>query len=120
MSANISTFAVKVKIKSEPYEYYARFGKRISHEIIKMFHFERRSPQQAIQAGRRYGEVVSCEKVNIDEVKDALYSIEDMQLDYQSDVYVKGDSNKNMTTDEMVWRKRNLRRGNMHKDKNND
>jgi hypothetical protein len=106
-----TTFEVRVRVKSEPFEYYSRFGKRISHEVVKMFHFDRNKPEQAIEAGQRYGEVISCCKVKSEEI---IGNIENMKLD-QPTLY---DKPRNaMLLDEQIWRKRNNRRANLGKDK---
>lgn len=107
-------FEVKVKVKGIPFEYYSRYGKYISHEVIKMFHFQRRTQEQAIEEGKRYGDVISCCKVK---AEDSLKSIEALELN-QDTVYDQGNPYQSaMAMDSMIWKKRNKRRENLHKDK---
>jgi predicted HTH domain antitoxin len=115
MSSTLTYFEVEVMVRGIPYEYYSRFGKRIGHDIVKMFHFERRTPEQAVEAGKRYGEVLTCRKADREKI---LGSVDGMSIDPIPTIYDNGNPYKNaMAMDDMIWKKRNIRRANLDKDK---
>lgn len=110
-ATTFGTYQVRVEVRGETYEYYARYGKRISHTVIKMFHFDRRTPQQAIDEGAKHGKVISCCKVDYEVIAG---NPENTQID-QHTIY---DRPLNaVTLDEQIWKKRNIRRANLQKDK---
>ena len=114
MSTNTTTYEVRVKVRGAPIEYYARYGRVIYKDIIKMLHFNVRTPKQATDRACKYGEVLSCRKVDKDSM---IGNIEKIQLEPQ-DVYAMGNPYNNaLAMDEMIWNKRNNRRNNLHKDK---
>jgi hypothetical protein len=117
MGMNINVYEVRVQIKGQPFEYYSRFGKRISNDIEKIFHFERNKPEQAIEEGRRYGKVINCRKVKY---SDVLGEIEGMKLNPQPSIYAQGNPYKSaIAMSDMIWEKRNIRRLNaQQKDRN--
>ena len=108
MGTNVSVYEVRVQIKGQPFEYYSKYGKRISHEIEKIFHFERNRPKQAIEAGRKYGKVINCRKVKY---SDVLGNIESIKLEPQPSIYGQGNPYNNaIAMGDMIWKKRNIRR----------
>jgi hypothetical protein len=114
MNTTITTFELRVRVRGVPYEYYARFAKRISHDVVKMFHVQRRTPEQAVEVGRKYGEVLTCRKVNRDKV---LGSAENIRLEPQNIYVPEVQYNSALAMDEMIWKKRNIRRNNIQRDK---
>ncbi len=116
MSTNVSTFEVRVRQKGVvPIKILNWDEGRKFKKVLKMFHIERRTRRQAIEEAERYGDVVSCRKV--DASRD-IGSIENLTIDNEKYIPV----NVNLYTsaiamDEMVWKKRNKRIHNRHKDK---
>ena len=116
MSANVTTFEVRVRVKGQPLAYHDYHGEYKYNKILKMLHIVRRTSNQAIVAARKYGEVVSCRKVDIGAM---VGNIEHIKLD-QATVYDSGNPYKTaVAMDEMVWNKRNKRINNVYKDKKN-
>lgn len=89
-------------------------GAMIQETIIKMLHIERRTHEQAKKEGEKHGKVISVQKLQVERI---VGNPENMRLD-QASVYDMGNPYPNaVSMDEMVWRKRNIRRKNMKKDK---
>lgn len=108
-------YEVRVEVSGSDYEYYSRFGKRICHSIVKMFHFEKNKPEQAIESGQKYGRVISCRKANRDRI---LGNAECTKLEPQPNLYEMGNPYQTaIHMDDMIWKKRNLRRANLPLDK---
>ena len=123
MSENVPTFEVRVEVEIGQAEYkpicYYGKGEWAKTKILKMFHFARRTPEQAIKAGRKRGKVVSCRKLDMEKLRG---NIENLHLDQES-VYDLGNPYSNaVTMGEMPWRKqrRSSRLKNKVKDKSNE
>ena len=68
--SNITTFEVCVEVKKHGTNHFSHYmGMYLSDQITKLFHFDRRTPEQAIKAGQKYGRVLSCHKVNVDKMR---------------------------------------------------
>ena len=116
MSANISTFEVRIRTKGQLLAYHDYHGEYKYSKMLKMLHIVRRTAAQAIAVAKKHGEVVSCRKVDIVAM---VGNIENIKLE-QSTVYEAGNPYKSaLAMDDMVWKKRNKRLDNSHKDKNN-
>jgi hypothetical protein len=126
MSSNVTTFEVRVRVDSgkpeyKPIKYSSKvkgyYGKVewACEQVVKMFHIPARTHEQAKKIARRkYGEPISCHKLD---VMSHLSNIENLKLD-QPVLYGAGSPYKNaIAMDEKIWEKRNKRRNNMHKDK---
>lgn len=124
MSGSLTTFEVRVEVDKgqEHYGYYpvrkgsnAFKGVIVQDTIIKMYHYDRRTPKQAIQEAQKHGTVLSCRKADIERIGG---NPENTKLE-QSPIYGSGSPYQDaISMDEMVWNKRNKRRKNLHKDKN--
>jgi len=109
MSSNLTAFQVEVLVRGKmPNEYYSRFSCYVYDEVIKMFHKWARTPKQALNKCKKYGTPISVRKVDV-----SVMHKDFEQLPIQNEVY----NSDAIRMDEMIWRKRNGRRGNMHKDK---
>lgn len=63
MSANITTFEVKVLFRDKNSKYYrCDLGKHCSREIIKMVYIEARTLAQAFEKAVKYGRPISANK----------------------------------------------------------
>ena len=82
---------------------------------IKMLHFETRTQEQARIKGEKFGHVRSVRKANIDRLRG---NPEHTKLDVIPDkIQLDVSYNKAVAMDEMVWIKRQKRRGSMVKEK---
>jgi hypothetical protein len=112
MGASLPTFEVRVKVKSGSKRYQSFLGTYVQDEMTRMFHKEARSGEQAMQKCEKYGRPVSARKVDRENIQG---HIENLKLDQpQENPYENA-----IAMDEMIWRKRNIRRDNLHKDKPN-
>ncbi len=119
MSANVATFEVKVRVSvgKEEYKPICYYGKAewARDKICKMFHIKARTQDKAEKIARKkYGEPISCRKVN---VYDMLGNPENIKLE-QPTVYGVNPYKNAVAMDEMIWEKRNKRIKNAYKDKN--
>ena len=127
MSANTTVFEVEVKVLQgrsdfKPIKYSSKVkglyckSELVRGQIIKMFHIESRTPEQAMQKGRKYGEPVSCRKMD---VLSSLSSIEKLSLE-QPTIYGKGNPYKSaVAMGEMVWNKQRKNRDYFLKNRDN-
>jgi len=116
----VSKFDVVVLVKDDSERvkpYYNGFnGLYRNWEEHKMKHIDARTPKQAKNKAEKYGKVLSVRK----HVATRRYEqIENIQLDQEPLLPLKTQVSKAIIMDEMIWKKRNIRRNNMHKDKNN-
>ena len=122
MSENLTTFEVIVEVeRGNHYGYHpvykgsnAKKGAFIKDTILKMFHFDRRTPRQAINAGMKHGKVLHCRKADAQAM---LGNPEKIVLDQTIAFGVNNPYKNAIAMDEMIWQKRNKRRTNSFKDK---
>lgn len=120
MGANITTFEVRVAVydgrkkEYKPLNYYGK-GEWIGKRIVKMFHIDARTHEQAKDIARKcYGKPLSCRKMD---AASMLADIENIKLDQADAFGANNPYSSAVAMDEMVWLKRNKRRANMQKDK---
>lgn len=112
MSAMLTTF--EALVKSNRIWVETRKGK---HPLVKMYHIEARTHQQAREKAKKYGEPIRVQKA------DPLVMFGDIEhLPLQNDIYIPGGQYSEMTYSPLnysnkVYEKRNKRRNNMHRDK---
>lgn len=111
MSANIATFEVRVKVKSgTSKEYNSELGKWVYDEMVRMFHKDARTGIQAMEKCRKYGIPLSARKV------DTVAMHGDFEkFPINNNLYL--NNSNAVAMDEMIWRRRNVRRDNLHRDK---
>jgi hypothetical protein len=114
MSANVTTYEVRVKVRSnKPVGYLNIRGCYHYDEVIKMFHKIARTPHQALNKCKKYGIPISVKKVDVQIMHK---NFEELPL--LNKVYMEDTQYKNaMAMDEMIWEKRNKRIDNKYKDK---
>jgi len=111
MSTNVATYEIKVRVKEgKQIGYRCDNTSFVFREVIKMFHKEARTPKQALEKCRKYGEPLSVRKV-------ILHSVFNDFPKLMADMHIPTKSNA-IKTDERIWEKRNVRRKNMYRDKN--
>lgn len=118
MSCNVAVFEVRVEIKSEkPIKWHSwKDGVEYAKKRI-MLHIERRTRKQAKHEAAKYGKVLSCRQVSrADVLEREAERIDSLPLDNKLYVNVSPYSSA-VAMDEFVWKKRNIRRKNMIKDK---
>jgi len=103
---------VRVCIKGTPVNYAHNFGEFIYNKTIKMFHFDTRTQEQAIQKGAKHGEVLSCHK--FDRTRKLEY-VNNLKLDQIP--LVTNQYKDAIAMDEMIWQKQIKKRKNLYKDK---
>ena len=115
MGANLTTFEVRVRITGGlPIRYLDNYGQNQYPKEIKMFHVEARTSKQAINIKKKLGEIVSCRKTQVDRI---VGNIESLPLN-QDTMYSLGNPYEDaVAMNDMIWKKRNKRRKNIHKDK---
>lgn len=109
MSSNLTAFEVRVSVKGNKSSgYNSANGCYCFDETIKMFHKWARTAKQAMDRCRKYGKPISVRKVDVS----VMYK-DFEKLPLLNDMY----NSHAIALDEMIWRKRNGRGNNMHKDK---
>ena len=96
MSANMLTYEVRVIIRDENSQYYrCDIGKTVKREIVKMFHIEARTIDQAFNRANKYGRPISAKKISMEntlasiEAKDAngdYLILKDLKIPYKNAV----------------------------------
>ncbi len=119
MSANVSTFEIRVRQRSEqPIKILNWDDNKKYHKILKMFHIQRRTREQAIGEARKYGQVISCRKVDLTR---GIGSIEKFPIENEKYVpqFVPDKFQSAIAMDSMIWKKarRSKRLSDNHKDK---
>ncbi len=111
MSSNLQTYEVTVRVKGNPTEFWD--GKYLHRykigKLLQMFHIEARTHKIAKERAKRYGYPIAVRKANVDRIKG---NIENLKLDQGENPYPTA-----ISMDEMIWQKRNIRRNNLHRDK---
>lgn len=97
---SLLTYEVKVKVR--------QMGQRYK---LRVYHIEAPDGKRACQRAKKYGEPLTAHKVD----KDALFgNIENLPIaEFNPSLNSVSPA---IAMDEMVWRKRNKRRRNSHKD----
>jgi len=120
MRGLLQTFEVLVEV---PIKGSRHFSYRVGHHIEstthhKMFHFDVRTPDQAIRRAEKHGRPVSCRKVNVDKIE---FNVDNLfeQIRYgATNPYPNA-----IAMDEMIWKKKGKRQdriNNKEKDGNGD
>lgn len=112
MSNTLTTFEVKVKVKNSAKHYSSFLGMHVQDEIIKMFHRDARTGEQAMKGCEKHGRPISVRKADISKMQG---NPENLKLD---EMFVNPYENA-IAMDEMIWKKRNTRIKNRGKDKEN-
>lgn len=103
MSITITTYEVKVKIKSGIERYSSFLGMYIQDEIIKMFHKDARTSEQAMQKCEKYGRPISAHKADVSKMYGNMEALPLMQEPYGG-----GNLYENaIAMDEFIWKKKN-------------
>lgn len=120
MTSHIIKFDVVVLTKDNPDKvkpYYSGFGigDYRNWEERKMKHIDARTHEQAKKKAEKYGRVLSVRK----HISTRSYGkIENIKLDQEPLPLIVPQFSKAIAMDEMIWKKRNVRRNNMQRDKN--
>ena len=115
----IQKYEVEVLVKDNPDRvkpHYSSFqGLYRNWEERKMKHVDARTPAQAANKARKYGKVLSVRK----HVSSRRFEkIEHIDIERTQPELVKPTFSQAIALDEMIWKKRNVRRKNMYRDKN--
>lgn len=110
MNDTLSTFEVKVKIKSGTKYYSSFLGMYVQDETVKMFHKDARTGDQAMKRCEKYGRPISVRKADIVKM---IGDMGNLKLD---EMFVNPYENA-IAMDEFVWKKRNIRIKNRGRDK---
>ena len=110
MKNTLITYEVRVRVKSGIPHYSSLLGMYIQDEIVKMFHRDARTGEQAMQGCEKHGRPISFRKADIARMQGnpEKLKLDEMLLNPYEDA---------IAMDEFVWKKRNLRRKNSEKDK---
>lgn len=111
MRNTLTTYEVKVKVKRGIPYYSSLLGMYIQDEIVKMFHRDARTGEQAMRGCEKHGRPISVRKADIERMQGnpERLKLDEMLLNPYEDA---------IAMDEFVWKKRNLRRANLGRDKN--
>ncbi len=114
MSVNVATFEVRVKIRGDkPIRYHPWKDGEEYLKVIKTYHIERRTAEQAVKAVNGIGTVLSCRKLDVTQIAG---NIESLPLDNAK--YVNLSPYKSaVAMEEMIWDKHKKRRKNLLKEK---
>lgn len=105
MGNNIRTYEVRVEVEKKGSSHFSsHVGKHIQNKIIKMFHVDARTHEQAMQKVEKRGRPISARKVNVEEMG---INIENLLL--REPYGAKNPYPDAIAMDEMVWRKKNKR-----------
>jgi predicted aconitase len=108
MSVSITTY--EAWVKSNRFWVHTKQGK---HPMVRMYHIDARTNEQAREKAKKYGEPIRVQKAK---TEDMFGEFELLPL--RNDVYQNGNPyDSAVALDEMIWLKRNKRRNNMYKDK---
>ncbi len=96
---SVQTFEVRVEVKRKGSRHFSsHVGKYIEEGIVKMFHIDARTPDQAWEKAKKRGHPVSCRKVDAEKIMDRTILIEPLNP-YPNAVAM----------DEMIWKKKTKR-----------
>ncbi len=115
MSGQLTTFEVKVKIKTGLKNYSSFLGMFVQNEITKMFHRDARTGGQAMKMCEKYGRPISAHKADVSKM---LGNIENLPLEQEP--YSDGNPYESaIAMDEFIWNKKERKRriNNQIKDK---
>lgn len=115
MSAILTMYEIRVRVKTSPYPkgYNCKNGCYFYDEIIKTFHKEAKTPEQAKARCKEYGRPISVRKVDVSTMHKDFE-----KLPLLNGVYQDGNPYEHaIAMDEMIWEKRNKRRSTMQKEK---
>ncbi len=102
MGSSLQTFEVKVMVKIKGSKHFSwNRGKYIENGIVKMFHKDARTGEQAMRKCEKYGHPISVRKVDVERIK----SLPSLPLGYGL-VNPYPDA---IALDEMPWRRKNKR-----------
>jgi len=105
MSSLLTTYEVKVKVKTGLKRYQSFLGMFVQDEIVKMFHQDAKSPRQAMQKCEKYGVPISVHKADIT----AMFGNPE-KLSLLEEPYSSGNPYETaIAMDEMIWQKKENR-----------
>ncbi len=101
MSSDIQTFEVRVKVKRRGSRHFSSHaGMYIDQAVIKMFHIEARSHEQASQRCEKHGRPISVRKVDVGRIR----PISSLVLPVVENPYPDA-----VAMDEMIWKRKTRR-----------
>jgi len=111
MKNTLTTYEVRVRVKSGTPYYSSFLGMHIQDEIVKMFHRDARTGEQAMRGCEKHGRPISFRKADIVRMQGnpEKLKLDEMLLNPYEDA---------IAMDEMIWKKRNTRIKNRGRDKN--
>lgn len=108
-----NTYEIRVEVPIKGSRHYSsHVGMYIENKIIKTFHRDAKTPRQAVQKVEKYGRLISCRKVDVDQIGGNVERF----LSQPTNPYPDA-----IAMDEFIWRKkgkRNERINNNTKHKN--
>lgn len=129
MNTPMRTFEVRVEVErkgSERYQEISWFRNvrtskkpvymRVGDKVVKMFHKDARTPEQAMEKCKKYGHPISVRKADVLKMGGNLEKLPLLQeLNQPYNPYGSA-----IAMDEMIWKKRNKRIKNREKDRGKD
>ena len=94
---NMYEVQVKVRCSPKPKGYNSSMGIFVYEELIKMFHKEARTPQQALDKCKKYGRPISVQKADISDMVDDIEKILDNPRNPYPNAIAMG---------EMIWKRK--------------